>query len=45
MMAAIASLVTEGPVTLTGWEAASKSYPSFYEVLRENDLDRNLILK
>lgn len=45
MMAAIASLITEGPVTLTGWEAASKSYPSFYEVLRENDLDRNLILK
>ncbi len=44
MMAAIASLVTEGPVTLTGGSAVEKSYPAFYDVMRENELDSNLIL-
>jgi 3-phosphoshikimate 1-carboxyvinyltransferase len=31
MMAAIASTVCENPVTITGAEAVSKSYPGFFE--------------
>lgn len=33
MMAAIASLVTRGPVTITGADAVQKSYPGFFDDL------------
>lgn len=42
MMASIASIICEGKVGLIGWEAVNKSYPSFFEHLRELDLDGNL---
>lgn len=35
MTAAIAGLVSDGPVTIDGWESVATSYPSF-----ESDLDR-----
>ena len=31
MAAAVASILCEGPVTVTGAEAVSKSYPKFWE--------------
>lgn len=35
MLAAVASVVCENPVTITGAQAVSKSYPSFWQALRE----------
>ena len=35
MLAAVASVVCEGPVTITGAEAIRKSYPTFWQELRE----------
>ena len=34
MLAAVASVVCEGPVTITGAEAIRKSYPTFWDDLR-----------
>lgn len=35
ILAAMASIVTEQPVNLSGMEAVSKSYPEFFEVIRK----------
>ena len=35
MLAAVASVVCENPVTITGAQAINKSYPSFWQELRE----------
>ena len=35
MLAAVASVVCDGPVTITGAEAIRKSYPTFWQELRE----------
>ena len=42
MMASIASILTKDKVNIIGWEAVSKSYPSFYERLEELNLDGNI---
>lgn len=42
MMAAIASLICEAPVILTGSEAVNKSYPGFFDDLRRLGLDGNI---
>ena len=42
MMLSIASLVCKDKVQLIGSEAANKSYPSFFDRLKELDLDKNL---
>jgi 3-phosphoshikimate 1-carboxyvinyltransferase len=34
MLAAVASVVCDGPVTITGAEAIRKSYPTFWDDLR-----------
>ena len=44
MLASIASIVSDNKVSLIGWEAANKSYPSFYDRLRDLELDNNLEL-
>lgn len=45
MMAAVASLISMKPVTIEGAEAVGKSYPAFFDRMREMNLDDNLILK
>lgn len=35
MLAAVASVICDGPVTITGAEAIRKSYPTFWQELRE----------
>lgn len=42
MMAAIASLICDNPVVLTGSEAVNKSYPGFFEDMKKLGLDKNL---
>lgn len=42
MMAAIASLVTEGRVAIQGAESVNKSYPTFFTVMDENNLSDNI---
>lgn len=42
MMAAIASLICDGPVTITGSQAVKKSYPDFFRVLEEAGLGKNI---
>ncbi|MDO5302931.1 MAG: 3-phosphoshikimate 1-carboxyvinyltransferase [Clostridia bacterium] len=42
MMAAIASLISEGKVEIEGKEAVAKSYPRFFEDLRDLELDRKV---
>ncbi|MBR4020744.1 MAG: 3-phosphoshikimate 1-carboxyvinyltransferase [Firmicutes bacterium] len=42
MMAAIASLICDGKVTIGHAEAVEKSYPDFFDVLREAGLDENV---
>lgn len=42
MMAAIASLLCREKVQLTGSEAVKKSYPDFFQVMREAGLDGNI---
>ena len=44
MMAAIASIVCDNKVSILGWEATSKSYPSFYDRLKDLELDNNVEL-
>ena len=44
MMAAVASLVCSGKVRISGWKAVNKSYPAFFEVMKEVGLDHNLEL-
>ncbi|MDD6154682.1 MAG: 3-phosphoshikimate 1-carboxyvinyltransferase [Eubacteriales bacterium] len=45
MMEAVASLASSGKVTINGHEAVSKSYPNFFDELKNLGLDDNLILK
>ena len=45
MMASVASLISMKPVTIEGAEAVGKSYPAFFDRMREMGLDGNLILK
>lgn len=45
MMAAVASIISRKPVTIEGAEAVGKSYPAFFDRMREMNLDGNLILK
>ena len=45
MMAAVASLISMKSVTIDGAEAVGKSYPAFFDRMREMSLDGNLILK
>ena len=42
MMAAIASLICDGKVTLTGSQAVKKSYPDFFRILEEAGLGENI---
>lgn len=42
MMAAVASLICKDKVTLTGADAVNKSYPDFFQRLKELGLDDNL---
>lgn len=42
MMAAIASLICDGKVTVEHAEAVNKSYPDFFDVLQEAGLDCNI---
>ena len=42
MMAAIASLICDGKVTIGHAEAVEKSYPDFFDILREAGLDENI---
>lgn len=42
MMAAIASLICDEPVTITGSQAVKKSYPEFFDVLEEAGLGKNI---
>lgn len=42
MMAAVASLICEDKVQLTGAQAVNKSYPEFFEVLEEAGLSGNI---
>lgn len=42
MMAAIASLICENPVAISGAEAVHKSYPDFFKDLRKLNLDENV---
>ncbi len=42
MMAAIASLICDKPVTITGSQAVKKSYPEFFDVLEEAGLGKNI---
>jgi len=42
MMAAIASLICDGKVTIQGAEAVEKSYPDFFDALKEIGLDFNV---
>lgn len=42
MMAAIASLICDGPVTITGSQAVKKSYPDFFRILEEAGLGENI---
>ncbi|MGN1381444.1 MAG: 3-phosphoshikimate 1-carboxyvinyltransferase [Eubacterium sp.] len=43
MMAAAASAACRNPVTILGSEAASKSYPTFFEEMKKSGLDGNVI--
>jgi 3-phosphoshikimate 1-carboxyvinyltransferase len=45
MMEAIASLSSDGPVTIKGHNAVTKSYPGFFDEMHRMGLDGNLILK
>jgi 3-phosphoshikimate 1-carboxyvinyltransferase len=45
MMAAAASMACRNPVTILGSEAASKSYPTFFEEMKKAGLDGNVIQK
>ncbi len=45
MMAAVSSLISRKPVTIEGAAAVEKSYPAFFDRMREMNLDGNLILK
>lgn len=42
MMAAIASIVSEGKVTIQGTESVNKSYPTFFTVMDENNMSDNI---
>lgn len=42
MMAAVASLICHGKVTIRGAEAVSKSYPDFFEILQKAGLGENI---
>ncbi len=42
MMAAIASLVTDGNVTIEGAESVNKSYPTFFKIMNENAMSDNI---
>lgn len=42
MMAAVASVVTEGKVTIQGAESVNKSYPTFFTVMNENNMSDNI---
>ena len=44
MTAAAASLAASGKVGISGWQAVRKSYPTFFRVMKENDLDGNILL-
>ena len=44
MMAAVASLACSEKVRISGWKAVNKSYPAFFEVMKEAGLDYNLEL-
>ena len=44
MMAAVASLACSEKVRISGWKAVNKSYPAFFEVMKEAGLDGNLEL-
>ncbi len=45
MMGAIAAEACQNPVILTGHQAVNKSYPGFFNQLKELGLDTNLILQ
>ena len=45
MMAAAASMACRNPVTILGSEAASKSYPTFFEEMKKAGLDGNVMQK
>lgn len=42
MMAAVASLITAGKVTITGAESVNKSYPTFFTIMNENAMSDNV---
>lgn len=42
MMEAIASVISDEPVQIEGWQAVNKSYPPFFERLHESGLDGNI---
>lgn len=44
MMAAMLSTISDGVVEISGWKAVRKSYPDFFEVMKERNLDYNIRL-
>ena len=44
MMAAVASLICDDKIILHGWHAVNKSYPSFFDKMKELELDSNIEL-
>ncbi len=42
MMAAVASLITDGKVTIIGAESVNKSYPTFFTIMNENAMSDNV---
>lgn len=44
MMASMLSTVAVGGVEIRGYEAVNKSFPDFFKILSENEIDKNIVL-
>lgn len=44
MMASMLSTVAVGRVEIRGYEAVNKSFPDFFKILSENEIDKNIVL-